>query len=75
MCVCVCVGGGGGEGRGGVERVGVVILIVEHLLNPVKDRIKDQDVSVAEWLTWLTSICGRIGAIGSSPSNGLKPNL
>ena len=41
MCVCVCVGGGGGggEGRGGVERVGVVILIVEHLLNPVKDRM------------------------------------
>ena len=33
------------------------------------------DVSVAEWLAWLTSNCGRIGAIGSSPSNGLKPNL
>ena len=32
------------------------------------------DVSVAEWLAWLTSNCGRIGAIGSSPSNGLKPN-
>ena len=33
------------------------------------------DVSVAEWLAWLTSNCGRIGAIGSSPSNGLKPNM
>ena len=33
------------------------------------------DVSVAEWLAWLTSNCRRIGAIGSSPSNGLKPNL
>ena len=33
------------------------------------------DVSVAEWLAWLTSNCGRIGAIGSSPSNGLRPNL
>ena len=33
------------------------------------------DVSVAEWLVWLTSNCGRIGAIGLSPSNGLKPNL
>ena len=32
-------------------------------------------VSVAEWLAWLTSNCGRIGAIGSSPSSGLKPNL
>ena len=32
-------------------------------------------VSVAKWLAWLTSNCGRIGAIGSSPSNGLKPNL
>ena len=30
-------------------------------------------VSVAEWLAWLTSNCGRIGAIGSSPSNGLRP--
>ena len=29
----------------------------------------------AEWLTWLVGNCGRIGAIGSSPSNGLKPNL
>ena len=34
-----------------------------------------RDVSVAEWLAWLTSKCGRIGAIGSSPCNGLKPNL
>ena len=34
-----------------------------------------KDVSVAEWLAWLTSNCGRICAIGSSPSNGLKPNL
>ena len=33
------------------------------------------DVSVAEWLAWLTSNCGRIGAICSSPSNGLKPNM
>ena len=33
------------------------------------------DVSVAEWLAWLTSNCGRIGAIGSSPSNGLRPNM
>ena len=33
------------------------------------------DVSVAEWLAWLTSNCGRIGAIGSSPSNGLRPNI
>ena len=32
-------------------------------------------VSVAEWLAWLISNCGRIGAIGSSPSNGLKPNF
>ena len=32
-------------------------------------------VSVAEWLVWLTSNCGRIGAIGSSPSNGLRPNM
>ena len=24
---------------------------------------------------WLTSNCGRIGAIGSSPSNGLRPNM
>ena len=32
-------------------------------------------VSVAEWLAWLTSNCGRIGAIGSSPSNGLRPNM
>ena len=30
------------------------------------------DVSVAEWLAWLTSNCGRIGAVGSSYSNGLK---
>ena len=29
------------------------------------------DVSVAKWLAWLTSNCGRISAIGSS----LKPNL
>ena len=29
----------------------------------------------AEWLAWLTSNCGRIGAIGSSPSNGLRPNM
>ena len=33
------------------------------------------DVSVAEWLAWLTSNCGRIGAIGSSPSNGLRPKM
>ena len=33
------------------------------------------DVSVSEWLAWLTSNCGRIGAIGSSPSNGLRPNI
>ena len=33
------------------------------------------DVSVAEWLAWLTSNCGRIDAIGSSPSNGLRPNM
>ena len=33
------------------------------------------DVSVAEWLAWLTSNCGRIGAIVSSPSNGLIPNM
>ena len=32
-------------------------------------------VSVAEWLAWLTSNCWLIGAIASSPSNGLKPNL
>ena len=31
-------------------------------------------VSVVEWLAWLTSNCGRIGAIGSSRSNGLRPN-
>ena len=31
-------------------------------------------VSVAEWLAWLTSNCGRIGAIASNPSNGLRPN-
>ena len=29
-------------------------------------------VSVPEWLAWLTSNFGRIGAIGSIPSNGLK---
>ena len=33
------------------------------------------DVSVAERLAWLTSNCVRIGAIGSRPSNGLKPNM
>ena len=33
------------------------------------------DVSVAEWLAWLTSNCGWIGAIGSSSSNGLKPTF
>ena len=33
------------------------------------------DVSVVEWLAWRTSNCGRIGAIGSSPSNGLRPNM
>ena len=33
------------------------------------------DVLVAEWLAWLTSNCVRIGAIGTSPSNGLNPNL
>ena len=33
------------------------------------------DVSVAEWLAWLTSNCGRIGAIGLSPINGLRPNM
>ena len=33
------------------------------------------DVSVADWLAWLTSNCGWIGAIGSRPSNGLKPNM
>ena len=37
--------------------------------------IRFRDVSVAEWLTWLAGNCGRIGAIGSSPSKGLKPNL
>ena len=30
---------------------------------------------MAEWLAWLTSNCGRIGAIGSNPSNGLRPNM
>ena len=30
---------------------------------------------MAGWLAWLTSNCGWIRAIGSSPSNGLKPNL
>ena len=34
-----------------------------------------REVSMAEWLAWLTSNCRRIGAIGSSPSNGLKPSL
>ena len=34
-----------------------------------------RDVSVIEWLAWLTSNCARIGAIASSPSNSLKPNL
>ena len=34
-----------------------------------------RDVSVAEGLAWLTGNCGQISAIGSSPSNGLKPNL
>ena len=34
-----------------------------------------KDVSVAEWLVWLTSNCRQISAKGSSPSNGLKPNL
>ena len=29
----------------------------------------------AKWLAWLTGNSGHIGAIGSSPSNGLKPNL
>ena len=33
------------------------------------------DVSVAKWLAWLTSNCRRIGAIGSSPSNSLIPNM
>ena len=32
------------------------------------------NVSVAEWLAWLTGNCGRIGSRGSSPCNGLKPN-
>ena len=32
-------------------------------------------VSLAEWLARLTSNCRRIGAIGLSPSNGLKPNF
>ena len=30
---------------------------------------------MAKWLVWLAGNCGRISAIGSSPSNGLKPNL
>ena len=29
---------------------------------------------MAEWLAWLASNCERIGAISSSPSNGMKPN-
>ena len=33
------------------------------------------DISVAECLAWLAGNCGRIGAIGSNPSNGLKPKL
>ena len=32
------------------------------------------DVSMAEWLAWMADNCGRIGAIGSSISNGLNPN-
>ena len=30
---------------------------------------------MAEWLEWQAGNCWSIGAIGSSPSNGLKPNL
>ena len=40
------------------------------------------DVCIDVWLhlcmyvlAWLAGNCGRIGVIGSSPSNGLKPNL
>ena len=33
------------------------------------------DVSVAEWLAWLTSNCGRIGAKGSSPQQRLETKL
>ena len=52
---------------------------VRHMVKDHSDSEKGNPlppyVSVAEWLAWLTSNCGRIGAIGSSPSNGLKPNL
>ena len=34
-----------------------------------------RDVSVAKWMVWLACNCGRIGVIGSIPSNGLEPNL
>ena len=30
---------------------------------------------MAEWLLWWPGICGRIGVIGSTPSNGLRLNL
>ena len=33
------------------------------------------DVSVVKWLSCLACNCSRISAIGSGPSNGLKPNL
>ena len=30
---------------------------------------------IHKWLAWLADNYGRIGIIGSSTSNGLKPNL
>ena len=58
----------------------VYIHILTYIFTYIREYIHTyihtyMDVSVAEWLAWLTNNCGRIGAIGSSPSNGLKPNL
>ena len=63
MCVCVraCA-------RVGARLYAYMYVCLYFALNSM-------DVSVAEWLAWLTSNCGRIGAIGSSPSNGLRPNM
>ena len=46
-----------------------------YIRNRKVSKRKSKYINTYEWLAWLTSNCGRIGAIGSCPSNGLKPNM
>ena len=56
-----------------VVTIGLNTYIYTHIY--IHTYIHTWDVSVAEWLGWLAVNCGRIGAIGSSPGNGVNPNL